>query len=116
MLACSYALRGERPISYCPIEVIVAGLHLRWNGVWQRPNHLLSRAARDIPVVVLEEPLAAQRDGTGVRSEGNVTVITPYRSMAPRDALDRESVASVREAVGARRPLVWLYTPMMAGL
>jgi len=34
------------------IDVIVTGLHLRWHGVWQRPNHILSRLAARVPVVL----------------------------------------------------------------
>ena len=30
-------------------DVFVAGLHLRWDGVWQRPHHLLTRLARGFP-------------------------------------------------------------------
>ena len=31
--------------------------HLRWNFVYQRPQHLLGRAARDRRVFVIEEPI-----------------------------------------------------------
>ncbi|WP_431266811.1 hypothetical protein [Dankookia sp. P2] len=31
--------------------------HLRWNFVFQRPQHLLTRAARDHEVIFFEEPL-----------------------------------------------------------
>ena len=31
--------------------------HLRWDFVWQRPQHLLVRAARDHDVLFLEEPI-----------------------------------------------------------
>ena len=35
---------------------IVAFSHLRWNFVYQRPQHLLSRLAALHPVVFVEEP------------------------------------------------------------
>jgi UDP-galactopyranose mutase len=113
--ACSPYIRGGPPIPH-PAEVVVAGLHLRWQGVWQRPNHLLARVARNVPVIVLEEPLAAARDEDVVRELDGVTVVTPHRAGPLRDALDERSLATVRRLVGARRPLVWLYTPMMLGL
>jgi ribonuclease BN (tRNA processing enzyme) len=31
--------------------------HLRWDFVWQRPHHLLSRAARSYDVTYVEEPV-----------------------------------------------------------
>ncbi|MEA2721165.1 MAG: hypothetical protein QOJ39_3029 [Candidatus Eremiobacteraeota bacterium] len=107
---------GERPIPYDPVDVIVVGLHLRWAGVWQRPNHLLARIARDVPVIVLEEPLASDRDEDVITEQDGVTVVTPHRVTLPDDALDRRGVAAVRALAGERRPLVWLYTPMMLAL
>ncbi len=67
-------------------------------------------------MIVLEEPLAAERDEDAVRARDGVTVVTPHRRGAPSDALDERSLGTVRELVGARRPLVWLYTPMMLAL
>ncbi|HYW52992.1 MAG TPA: glycosyltransferase, partial [Dongiaceae bacterium] len=95
---------------------MIAGLHLRWRGVWQRPNHLLARVARDVPVIVLEEPSAGERDEDALAHADGVTVVTPYRRAKPADALDARALATVRELAGGRRPLVWLYTPMMLAL
>ena len=52
-------------------EVFVAGLHLRWDGVWQRPHHLLTRLARKLPVIVIEEPHGAADDRDDVRRAGD---------------------------------------------
>ena len=110
------ACLGERHILYDSVEVIIVGLHLRWNGVWQRPNHVLARLARDVPVIVLEEPLAAERDDDVVTESHGVTVVTPHRAAPPRDALDARGIAAMRALAGERRALVWLYTPMMLAL
>jgi UDP-galactopyranose mutase len=95
------------------------GLQLRWRGVWQRPNHLLSRIARDVPVIVLEEPLVDDDDARDedevVRYDG-VTVVTPHRTAKPADALDARALDTVRTLADGRRALVWLYTPMMLAL
>ncbi len=112
--------RGGPSIPYPSVEVVVVGLHLRWRGVWQRPNHLLSRIARDVPVIVLEEPLVEDDDARDedaiVRHEGGVTVVTPHRTAKPADALDERALATVRTLADGRRALVWLYTPMMLAL
>jgi glycosyltransferase involved in cell wall biosynthesis len=100
-----------------PPEVFVAGLHLRWDGVWQRPHHLLSRLAQRLPVVVVEEPHGAGVDRDEVRREGNLSVIRPLRRRgwgAP--LVDAQAIATTRELIGARTCGAWLYTPMMSEL
>jgi glycosyltransferase involved in cell wall biosynthesis len=96
-------------------DVLVAALHLRWNGVWQRPNHLLSRFARDVPVIVVEEPVAGERDGEQIEGDGSITVVRPVRT-AWSDTIDARTCALVRNLVGDRRPLLWFYTPQMLAL
>jgi hypothetical protein len=39
-----------------PAPLLVCFSHLRWDFVWQRPQHLLMRAAKHYRVVVVEEP------------------------------------------------------------
>jgi glycosyltransferase involved in cell wall biosynthesis len=93
-------------------------LHLRWHGVWQRPNHILSRLAHDVPVIVLEEPLAATGGGDqdAIERRDGLTIVTPHRSAAAADALDERAVSTIRTLAGDGRVLVWLYTPMMLAL
>ncbi|HEY6234806.1 MAG TPA: hypothetical protein VIW69_06890, partial [Candidatus Elarobacter sp.] len=91
-------------------------MHLRWHGVWQRPNHLLARIAREVPVIVLEEPLAAQADDDAVERGDGVTIVTPYRNAPPGDMVDARALHTVRALAGERRAVVWLYTPMMLAL
>jgi glycosyltransferase involved in cell wall biosynthesis len=100
-----------------PPDVFVAGLHLRWDGVWQRPHHLLSRLAQRLPVIVVEEPYGAAVDRDEVRTEGNLSVIRPLRRRgwgAP--LVDAQALATARALIGARRCGAWLYTPMMSEL
>ncbi len=67
------ARNAERPLFLCLS-------HLRWDFVWQRPQHLLSRAAERRRVVFFEEPriadVEAPRLATVLRP-GGVTVVTP---------------------------------------
>ena len=40
-----------------PADTVLCFSHLRWNFVFQRPQHLLSRFARDHRVFFFEEPV-----------------------------------------------------------
>lgn len=84
--------------------------------MWQRPNHILSRIARDIPVIVLEEPRAAARDDDAIERCDGLTIVTPMRAAPATDAVDDRSITNIRALADGRRPLVWLYTPMMLAL
>ncbi len=45
-----------------PVPAIVCFSHLRWNSVFQRPHHLLTRLARHYPIYFFEEPIATDTD------------------------------------------------------
>lgn len=91
--------------------------HLRWNFVFQRPQHLLSRFARDGRVYFVEEPLTGapalevhNDKQTGV--EVWVPRTPPGIEEQERDALIRELVtARVKERVGDDY-ISWYYTPL----
>src|SRR3712207_5185542 len=57
--------------------------HLRWDFVFQRPQHLMSRFAKSQPVVFWEEPLPAEvghGPSLDVRAANNapgLTIVTP---------------------------------------
>ncbi|HEU4698847.1 MAG TPA: glycosyltransferase [Gemmatimonadales bacterium] len=104
---------------------IVAFSHLRWDFVYQRPQHLLSRLARHRRVFVIEEPWATE-DGTTYWERSTpapgLTVLRPRTpSRAPGFHAEQlphlarllgELVAA--EGLGAPHmaPIAWLYTPL----
>ncbi len=96
--------------------LLVCHSHLRWDWVYQRPQHVLSRLARDWPVIVEEEPLLDDRPpGLDVLSVADgVTVVRPHRP----PGLDFDLGALVEgylAAVRGDRPIVrWFYSPMFA--
>ena len=61
--------------------------HLRWTWVWQRPQQLISRLARDRPVWFAEEPQRSRRPAPGLRTErhGPVCRLWPEVPGDPRD-------------------------------
>jgi dTDP-4-dehydrorhamnose reductase len=109
--------------------MLVCFSHLRWGFVWQRPQHLLSRFARRMPVVVVEEPREeGSAPGLRVERHGGVTVVTPL--VGPAIASPTGFGASVNATIGAElerffrsdpafagcpRPVLWYYTPVALG-
>ena len=100
---------------------IVAFSHLRWNFVYQRPQHLLSRLAALHPVVFVEEPeFHADGPARWERSSPHPNV-TVYRPLTPipapgfhRDQLPalEPLMAELSADLGNSDVLAWLYTPM----
>ena len=93
--------------------------HLRWNFVFQRPQHLLSRAARSHRVFYFEEPLYEAVKKPFMRAiepATNIRVLTP---VLPEGTLAAEAVDIQRSLVDNAlasahydRLTLWYYTPM----
>src|SRR3954454_13653113 len=96
--------------------------HLRWNFVFQRPQHLMSRFSREMPVIYWEEPVDIAANETAflqvreAQDAENVRVIVPHlpqgmpedaREAALKRLLDAH-LASLKGSV-----IAWYYTPMM---
>ncbi len=95
--------------------------HLRWNFVFQRPQHLMSRFAAERRVIFWEEPEAALpgcEPALGVRTcaETGVVVVTPS---LPEGMAEAEQEAVLKRLLdgflaGEKGPFIrWYYTPMM---
>jgi UDP-galactopyranose mutase len=93
--------------------------HLRWNFVFQRPQHLLSRCAKKRRVFYVEEPMiaaGAPRLEMTLDPKTNVHVVVPYLP-AELDDADREQrqgelLAKLCEEQSIVDPVAWFYTPM----
>jgi glycosyltransferase involved in cell wall biosynthesis len=94
--------------------------HLRWDFVYQRPQHLLSRLARDRRVFFVEEPeLAAGPARLAVSSScAGVTVLraqTPVDATGFADEQLRVLKPLLRQWLaerGVRQAVSWFYTPL----
>src|SRR4051812_45033423 len=96
--------------------------HLRWDFVFQRPNHLMCRCARAARVFFFEEPIYidAKRDDREmgldmVRIEERLWRVTPrlphgLDPAAKTKALQRLVDDLVADR-GIREPVLWYYTP-----
>jgi UDP-galactopyranose mutase len=96
---------------------LVCFSHLRWDFVFQRPQHLLSRCAREREVLFVEEPIfGATTAQVELRQADGVTIVVPHlsSSCSPEQAcaLQRQ-LLDVLLARRVRSPLaLWYYTPM----
>ena len=96
---------------------IVCFSHLRWDLVYQRPNHLMTHAARSRRVLYVEEPVEDDRaPGVDWRERDRVEVVTPHVPSAldpvEREHLIRTLIESIVRTTGIVRPVLWYYTPM----
>lgn len=90
--------------------------HLRWNFVFQRPQHLLSRAARQHRTLYVEEPLVLHdvEPSWRMAQDRGVTIATPLLpaglSHATRVCLLEGLTARLLQ--GEQPDVAWFYTPM----
>ena len=94
--------------------------HLRWDFVYQRPQHLLSRCAQERRVIFVEEPVFggdATRMDVSERPQG-VTVLVPHipdRLVENSEALTAELLRDTLNDLGIRESALWYYTAMAIG-
>src|SRR3954451_19810212 len=101
---------------------LVCFSHLRWDFVFQRPQQLMSRFARETAVIYWEEPVEIGRKETAflkVREAehcANVRVAVPHLPEGMPDDAREAALKRLLDAHTAsiRGPIVaWYYTPMM---
>src|SRR5512142_834542 len=100
----------------CAIDLIVFS-HLRWDFVYQRPQHLVSRFSRAGRVLFVEEPIFEERTWVEREVRDGVEIVRPHLDAAIPHAL-REGTTRrlLRRSLAAdapAHPVVWFYTPMM---
>jgi UDP-galactopyranose mutase len=92
--------------------------HLRWNFVLQRPQHLMTRCARDRRVYFFEEPVFQPDTSPRLEIErsGPVTIVVPHLpdhvSAEYADASQRVLIDELIRMERMSEYLLWYYTPM----
>ena len=93
--------------------------HLRWNFVYQRPQHLMSRLGKIFRTFFIEEPLFHDADDTYELklTEESVWVVTPFLNKADNSrvsivARQQHLLNLLFAAKKIRRFISWYYTPM----
>jgi UDP-galactopyranose mutase len=103
--------------------------HLRWHFVTQRPQHLLTRIARDRRVFFWEEPIWHAPDELALRHDGglgmhldiqkeaaSLWVIQPHITWGiDFEVGQRQLLSEFMKQFEIRNPVRWYYTPMALG-
>jgi UDP-galactopyranose mutase len=100
------------------MPTIVVFSHLRWDFVFQRPQHLLSRLAQHHPVLFVEEP---ERDhgAPSMYQYSPAPDVTVCRARTPihKGGFHDDQIALLQPLLAdllpaGERPIAWFYTPM----
>jgi UDP-galactopyranose mutase len=96
--------------------------HLRWDFVYQRPQHLLSRCAKQRRVFFVEEPVFGQGPSRLdiTQREDGVYIVVPH---LPEGLSNEVAVETIQQAMidrlfaehQVRDYVLWYYTPMALG-
>ncbi|MBA3947608.1 MAG: glycosyltransferase [Herpetosiphonaceae bacterium] len=102
--------------------------HLRWDHVWQRPHHLMSRLAQYLPVIFVEEPWIGEWPGVHeawLEERPGLPRVRVIRPLVPEELLDTPDNSyraifsrlfdQILQQAGPQ-PIIWEYTPMMVYL
>lgn len=99
------------------VEALICFSHLRWDFVYQRPQHLLSRASQQWPVWFIEEPIWDQTLWLDIRPvTDRIRVVVPHLPQGI-DAdtavrLQRQLVNQLLDQERLTNYIAWYYTPM----
>jgi UDP-galactopyranose mutase len=103
-------------------DTLICFSHLRWNFVFQRPQHLMSRFAKDRRVFVFEEAVYVDDSTTPrldiVLDQGtDVSIATPKLPHGMNEDQTTQALTDLLNGLIAdhkiERPVAWYYTPMM---
>ena len=112
---------GTSPHSYkaaAPTADLICLSHLRWNFVFQRPQHLMSRYARSRRVYFVEEPIFHEHltaAAVTMEPHGQLLVVTPQlpTSFNPTQVLaaQRALLSQLIATEQLQHYVLWYYTP-----
>jgi len=103
-------------------STLICFSHLRWNFVFQRPQHLMCRFAREMNVIFWEEPVDIAPRETAflevreAQDSNNVRIVVPHLPQGMPDDAREAALKRLLDAhvASIRGPLIaWYYTPMM---
>ena len=108
---------ASQPSDLAPQPALLVLSHLRWDFVFQRPQHLMTLAARERAVYYVEEPrFGPSADRLERREEHGVQICVPYIEEGHSPAESQRRTAALLEGLVRDETLLeydlWVYTPM----
>jgi glycosyltransferase involved in cell wall biosynthesis len=101
---------------------IICFSHLRWNFVYQRPQHLLSRFARKQRVFYMEEPVFNAVDNhmeISIDDSSSVCIVVPCLKPGMEEneviAAQQLLLDNMLESMHINKYILWYYSPMALG-
>jgi glycosyltransferase involved in cell wall biosynthesis len=100
------------------MPTLIVFCHLRWDFVFQRPQHLMTRLAEHYQILFVEEPVYSEGQAylkkTAVAP--NITVCQPHTAIHAHGFHD-DQIPTLQSLLadlvpGGEQPVVWFYTPM----
>lgn len=99
-------------------ENLIVFSHLRWDFVYQRPQHILTRLAGDFNITFFEEPItdADNKPYYSFKQREDIVIVTPHVSdqLSPKDK--NEALKVLFNEYMTNKDLLnyafWYYTPM----
>jgi protoporphyrinogen oxidase/glycosyltransferase involved in cell wall biosynthesis len=100
------------------MPTLIVFCHLRWDFVFQRPQHLMTRLAEHYQILFVEEPVhhegQAHLKKTAVAP--NITVCQPHTPI-PAPGFHDDQIPTLQTLLAGlvaegEQPVVWFYTPM----
>ncbi len=96
---------------------LVCFSHLRWNFVYQRPQHLLTRCSKLCRVFYVEEPFFSEEaDHLQLKFQDNIGIVTPVLAEVYNgkniDVRIKELLEDLFRSESISKYVFWYYTPM----
>ncbi|WP_082493566.1 glycosyltransferase [Massilia sp. Leaf139] len=101
------------------MPTLIVFCHLRWDFVFQRPQHLMTRLAEHYNILFVEEPVHSEGQAhlqkTAVAP--NITVCRPHTPIENTWGFHDDQLPTMQRLLAdlvpeGERPVVWFYTPM----
>jgi glycosyltransferase involved in cell wall biosynthesis len=100
------------------MPTLIVFCHLRWDFVFQRPQHLLTRLAEHYRILIVEEPVYQEGQAHLKKKDvaPNITVCQPHTPIHSHGFHD-DQIPTLQTLLAdlvpaGEKPVVWFYTPM----
>lgn len=100
------------------MPTLIVFCHLRWDFVFQRPQHLMTRLAEHYKILFIEEPMHTEGEARLEKTDvaPNITVCRPHTPIQQfgfhDDQLPTLQALLAKLVPQDEAPIVWFYTPM----